>query len=594
MLRPAAILMLLPLALPASAEWVPVLEADAGAMVGDPADWGAYRQAEVTPMQTPGGAPAVHVANADPRFGGVRITISPRGGLGNRMCVELEARVLSGPPVTVYVGPNSWNQVGAVLASPEWQPVAFEIGLLSDAPTVLHIAQPGPEGAFELGGLRVFVQAPDDPQVPADLGPIDLAVIGHVGGEVTPLFVSTGQPAPTLTSPEPRDLASPSWRFSAPAPAGEAAPSLRQGLGALPAGTRLRIEALCRVVEGGPGRLSLLWNGAEGASAEVAGSEWQDVTVEALLPVDAMPQWGIGAEGACELLLADPRVLVTLPDPAGPGVVALPDERRPITLAMGDAKSIFITPPWPFMRRILAHLEYNSRWNYRFPDEHEVELSEAGDRLTLRWHFADDPVGYVVAMTADRPDSVLVEARLTNEGDEPTAIFVPGFCLQLMGEWSPRSFAYTIIPRDGEPLRLDIATQFAPTDEPWPRFGWVRADYANSEAHEARQEAGDAYEPDDRRVREVGDFPLLARRVPGRDAWVAWVWPDVTGYFGNAAAPCMHMDPVLAPAAPGESAGVFGRMIFFEGTWAQLREHAKTVRAELAAISDLRPAARKE
>ena len=252
---------------------------------------------------------------------------------------------------------------------------------------------------------------------------------------------------------------------------------------------------------------------------------------------------------------------------------------------MGDSKSIYITPPWPFMRRILTHLEYNSRWNYRFPDEHEIELSEAGDRLTLHWHFTDDPVGYVIAMTADRADSVLVEARVINDGDEPIASFVPGFCLQPTGDWSPRSFAYTIIPRERQPLRLDLATQFAATDEPWPRFGWVRADYAHSEACAAREAAGDAYEPDDRRVREVGDFPLLARRVPGRDAWVAWVWPDVSGYFGNAAAPCMHMDPVMPAAAPGDSVSVFGRMIFFEGTWEQLHERAETVRAELAAIS---------
>lgn len=309
-----------------------------------------------------------------------------------------------------------------------------------------------------------------------------------------------------------------------------------------------------------------------------------------------MPQWSLGAaEGAaCELLVADPRVLVTLPDPTGAGVVGLPTERRPITFSMGDAKSIRITPPWPFMRPILAHLEYTSRWSYRFPDEHEIELSEAGDSLTLRWRFTDDPVGYTIALTADRADSALVEVRLSNAGAEPTATFVPGFCLQPTGAWSPRTFAYTIIPRSGEPMRLDLATPFEPSEEPWPRFGWARAHYAGSEAYQARRAAGEAWEPDPRRVREVGDFPLLARRVPGRDAWVAWVWPDVAGYFGNAAAPCMHMDPVLPGAGPGETVGMFGRMIFFEGTWEQLHEHARALRDELAGVSDLRPGAREE
>ena len=203
MLRLTAIVVLLALSVPACAEWIPVLEGDGGVAVGDPADWRAYRQAEVTPAQTAGGAPAVHVVTSDPRFGGVRITISPRGGLGNRLRVELDGRVLSGAPVTVYVGPNSFNQVGAVLTSPEWQTAAFEVALLSDAPTVLHIAQDGPEGAFELGGLHVFTEAPADPAIRAGLGPVDVAVTGHVGGDPSALFMAQGEPAPALTITDP-------------------------------------------------------------------------------------------------------------------------------------------------------------------------------------------------------------------------------------------------------------------------------------------------------------------------------------------------------------------------------------------------------
>lgn len=563
-------------------DWVPVPLADADVPVADPAAWKSYRGAQLSPITAPDGSPGLHVSAGDPQYAGLRIDVAPRGGLGNRVRVELQARLISGPPVGVQVGPNSFNQVGAMIANTDWQPVRFEIGLLWDAPTVLHIAQPGPGGEFEIAGLSVAALGAE-PGVRVALGPVDVAIAGEAGGDPSPLFVAEGNPAPTLSLD-----ADGAYHLAAAATIEGPPAGCAQGVGSLPAGTRLELRGRARVAEGsGAGALALRVRGEERARAEVAGGDWQDIALGYVLPEDVTPQWTMGAAGAdaCDLRVADLQVLATLPDPVGPGLVTLPAQRRPIALATGDAKQLYITPPWPFAPRILAHLEYNSRWSFRNPDEHEARVSATGDALTMAWRFADDPVAYTVAMTADRPDAVLVEARLTNRGAEPTEPFRAGFCLQITGAWMPKSFAYTIIPREGRALRLDLTTLFAPTPEPWPRFGWVRADYAGSADYAARLAAGDAYVPDDRRVREVGDFPLLARRVPGRDAWIAWIWPDAAGYFGNAAAPCMHMDPVLPACPPGQTARMFGRMIFFEGTWDELYARAQTEREALAAMS---------
>jgi len=588
-MRPTLILAWLTMsacAIIAQDDWVPVPLADADVAVADPAAWKSYRGAQLSPVTAPDGEPGLHVVASDPSYAGLRIDIAPRGGLGNRVRVELQARLISGPPVNVFVGPNSFNQVGAMITSADWQPVRFEIGLLWDAPTVLHIAQPGPGGEFEMSGLSVSVRG-TTPEVRAGLGPVDVAVAGQVGGDPSAVFFAQGAPAPTLALEDGADGRI--YRLTAVATAAGPPAGFAQGLGSLPAGTRLELRGRARIAaeNSGAGAIALRLRGEECARAEVSATDWQDIALSYLLPEDGAPQWAMGAAGSdkCDLRVADVQVLATLPDPVGPGVVALPAERRPIALATGDAKQLYITPPWPFAPRILAHLEYNSRWSYRNPDQHEARVSEADDALTMAWRFTDDPVAYTVAMTADRPNAVLVEARLINRGAEPTEAFRAGFCLQIAGTWMPRSFAYTLIPLEGRPLRLDLTTPFAPTPEPWPRFGWVRADYAGSAEYQARVAAGDAYEPDPRRVREVGDFPLLTRRVPGRDAWIAWIWPEAAGYFGNSASPCSHMDPVLPLCPPGQTARMFGRMVFFEGTWDELYAHAQAEREALAAMS---------
>lgn len=99
----------------------------------------------------------------------------------------------------------------------------------------------------------------------------------------------------------------------------------------------------------------------------------------------------------------------------------------------------------------------------------------------------------------------------------------------------------------------------------------MRAHNVHSDEYRRPIEEGDAYKPARAgRIKEVGDFPLLARRVPRRDAWIAWVWPNATGYFGNTATPCTHMDPVLKACPAGTPRSIFGRMSFFEGTWDEL------------------------
>jgi len=83
----------------------------------------------------------------------------------------------------------------------------------------------------------------------------------------------------------------------------------------------------------------------EYARREVTSTEWEEVAVTCMLPVDGTPQWTMGAAGgeACEMSVADLQALVTLPDPLGPGVLPMPEERRPITLATG---MVFFEGTW--------------------------------------------------------------------------------------------------------------------------------------------------------------------------------------------------------------------------------------------------------
>ena len=107
-------------------------------------------------------------------------------------------------------------------------------------------------------------------------------------------------------------------------------------------------------------------------------------------------------------------------------------------------------------------------------------------------------------------------------------------------------------------------------------------------AYSERTRLASEYKPHRSLIAETGDFPLLARRLPGRDAWIAWIWPNACEYFGNTQTPCMHMDPVIPECPAGETRSIFGRLLFFEGTWDDLFGCAVHERKELARRSGLK------
>jgi hypothetical protein len=537
----------------AAGEWQPVLVADAGQDLNDSTGWVPYRGATVTAGDT---ATAIRVQTRPDSLGGVFRAISPRGGFGNRVRVSLRHRVLSGEAVTVWAGPNTWNQVAAVLASPSWQQVRFEVGLPHDFPLVLHIVQPA-GGGFELADLQVGARGAA-PEVRRHLGPVEVTVSALEGGDLGRLFGLSGTPSGAGADRVP----------------------LRQSLGVLPAGSRLQLQGRIRAEAPQPLAAGLRRGSTVLASAPLRNAEWTELALEAVLDEDAYLQWFVAgqAPGPAAVVLNEVQALVTLPDPLGSGCIRLPEARQPITLANPDPKSIIIRPPWPGLQDMKVHLEYSNRWSYKDPDEYEATLSPDGADLRQAWRFAGDPVQYDLHWQAKGVDAVEVEVTLTNGSAETVSAFTPGFCVQTQGAYAPHTFAYTVIPVGGKPLRLDQGAPCDPTPEPWPGIGWVRAGYADSAAYRERLAQGAAWEAPPNWVREVGDFPLIARRLPGRDAWIAWTWPTAAGYFGNTQAPCMHMDPVFPDVPPGETAALRGRLWFFGGTWEQLYEQAVAAR----------------
>ena len=565
----------------AAEPWVDVPLPDGDMQAEDTGPWRAYRRATLSKVTDPKlGRRVLRVAVHDGRFGGMRLEATPRGGFGNRVRLELRYRVVSGQPVTIYTGPNNWNQAAAMLTNREWETVTVEVGLLTDFHLVLHVVQPGPEGMFELAALRISARAAGQ-AVRERLGPVDVAVHASSPSDPAVAFQLKGQPPPKLAySAEESAILVDMAQQAAPGAA-----SMNQALGYMPAGTRLKLICRCRAAQGVASVVGIRLGGKAVSQVDLAPGPWAPIAVDAILPADGRPEWFVSSAPAeaSRALIADAHIWVTLPDPTGPGVVALPAERRGITFGAGDAKTIFIHPPWPGIPRIKCHLEYTSRWNYRFPTSHEAELSDAKDALTLKWRFTDDPIQYAVRMEADRPNAVLVEAKLTNGSAEPVEAFRPGFCLQIMGAFAPKLFAYTIIPRNKEPFAFFYGRPFEERPALWPGIGWARCHNAHASVYRDRVRQGDRFKPDRKLLHETGDFPLLARRVPGRDAWIAWIWPNVRDYFGNTQTPCMHMDPMLEPIPAGRTGRVFGRMMFFEGSWEQLYAAAERERNALQA-----------
>ena len=557
------------------ADWTPVPYTDGDMRSPDTKHWQPYRGSHLDKVPGgPGTGRVLRVTVRDKHYGGLRILASPRGGMGNRVRVTLTYRVVSGGPVAVHAGPNTWDQLAGVLASPKWETAIMELGLLFDFHLVLHVAQSAPTGVFELAALAVAARKGDRRRV-------DVAIRSDSPSQPGVALARRGQPAPTIERVAHGGAVDPAYHLTC---AGNG--YVHQGLGQLPAGTRLTLECQCRVAPGVHAVAGFLHRHKPMSQQRVAHTQWAPCTVTHVLQQDGRPAWFIGRPkgNPVTLWVADYHVWAELPDPVGPGVVKLQARRRPITFTVGDAKSIRITPPWVAIPPLLCHLEYNSRWGFKFPASHELKLSDNKDEMTLVWHFKDDPVRYTVHMRADRPDAALVEARITNTGEKPTPAFVPGFCLQTCGAHAPKTFDYTIIPREGKPFPLSRGHRWDTRPSLWPCYGWVRSHYTGSDEYARRLGKGETYKPPAPAwIQEAGDFPLLARRLPGRDAWIAWVWPDATRYFGNTQSPCMHMDPIVAPCPPGQTRRVFGRLIFFEGTWDQLYARARQQRAELSA-----------
>jgi hypothetical protein len=150
------------------------------------------------------------------------------------------------------------------------------------------------------------------------------------------------------------------------------------------------------------------------------------------------------------------------------------------------------------------------------------------------------------------------------------------FCWQPGG---PRTFAYSIIPTGGRPFPLDRGHHFTERPGLWPTLGWARAHSTGTEAYRemaAVLAEGRAYEPSSPHcIREAGDFPLYARRLPGYDAWVGWVVAETDGYFGNTMGPCMHMELSVPPCPPRATRSACGTLLFFEGSWDGLYARAR-------------------
>lgn len=570
------------------AEWQSAPLADGEIPPSDAELWRPYRGAKLEKVSGgPGGKNVLRVTVAENEQGGFSLVATPRGGMGNRVRTTVTYRVVSGSPVSIYVGPNTLNQLAGVLKSREWETATMEVGVLTDFHLVVHAIQRAPDGVFELADFKLEARAPSHPLGPARVGVVDVAMDGQSASDPALAMRRSGNPSLEVDRVSEDGISGSTYHITA-AKDGAGRGRLFQGLGALPAGAQVTLRCRGRVTPGGKAIIGLESGAEILARDEVTAPEWASFEIDHMLERDGPVRLFVelASDGPLECWVGELHAWVELPDPLAPGVVPLGETRRPIHFDVGDAKSIRITPPWPDVPPVLCHLEYNSRWGFRFPTSHEVELSKRKDELRLTWHFQDDPVTYEVRMKADRPDSVLVEARLQNGSGEPAPEFTPGFCLQLMGAYSPKTFAYTIIPRDERPFPLSMGRYFTTRAAMWANVGWVNADYTHSPTYPLRLREGDDFEPANVKwIHESGDFPLLVRRLPGRDAWIAWIWPNATRYFGNTQSPCMHMDPIIPSCPPGESSGIFGRMVFFEGSWEDLYALARRERADLKARS---------
>ena len=555
-------------------ELAPFSVGDASAMT-----WRAYRGSELTVAA--GARPGQDVLQVavKQQFGGLRVEATPRGGMGNRVRMSLTYRVPSGAPVTLYVGPNSWSQTVGHLTSSDWETVTFETGLLYDLECVLHLSQGEPLGVFEIAELTV--------EAAAGRGRRALVSVDARSPAAAMLaYQQEGAPPPQLTR-QPVEGGSDMFRVAVPEHR-SAQSILTQGLGALPAGTLLTFTCRCKT----EGDVSAAFGFRDMKKAElgrrdVLSADWHEVVLEHRLAADDRPSWFMGGveRRACTFTVESLQVWAELPDPLGQATATLPLERSPIRVAATSHRKFAIEPPWPGIRAAVLDLEATSRWGFKRAAAHDSVTSEAGDEATITWRYDDDPVAYTARLTVSGADSVLVETRLTNGGTKPAPAMRPMLCWQIPGLHSPRTFAYTMIPRRTDPFPWDRGTYFVSRPSLWQIVARVKVHYTGTQEYRDVQNAlaaGEPYTPPTNTwIREAGDFPLLARRLPGRDAWIAWVVSDTPYFFGNAATPCMHMDPIIPECKPGATASAFGKLLFFEGTWDELYQRAVAERRQL-------------
>jgi hypothetical protein len=66
--------------------------------------------------------------------------------------------------------------------------------------------------------------------------------------------------------------------------------------------------------------------------------------------------------------------------------------------------------------------------------------------------------------------------------------------------------------------------------------------------------------------KRLADWPVMATISNTADRLVAMTWhKDTISMVSNPMHPCMHADPQFKDLAPGESAAVHGKIVFFEG-----------------------------
>ena len=95
-----------------------------------------------------------------------------------------------------------------------------------------------------------------------------------------------------------------------------------------------------------------------------------------------------------------------------------------------------------------------------------------------------------------------MKVHIVNDSKKAIDEFIPGFCLQMMGLYSPKLHDYTLIPCKGKPVSLGYGTYMMPKPPLWPGISWCRARYDGPDGETKGDTSGEKW------IRESGDFPL--------------------------------------------------------------------------------------